>query len=543
MSGFFPLNSIQAQGGVKTINPFPVDYWSGPFTGNTIADALTAANASIPMGIRFRSMEVRLVVGSDTYKYWYYGGTANNNLVEFISRVVGPTGATGRDGITGPTGTFTGNYVESLNSLTGPLQISAGDFVRVEIVGGNTLKITALEATFDSDITASFALDKSFGKYVYGQRVPAANKTARDVIRDALLDAVNPLATLASSSSVQFNQTAINNVLNVTHTIRTIGATGASGFLDWRRNNTGSWARLASNLFNPNGANFSGSFTHGLSDTANNPNPFNYRYVVFDSRGASAEATLDIIPQQYVAPGGTLNQTAVNNRGGVIESDLRREKGNSQTTLSGSAVQLTPLVPLTGWFTESRQKINNTWSGWSTVSSGSFVGSNYTVPPHIHSPTTAANLNEIEYRLQVADTFFTGGQVVANPPTITFHNLIWYGPTSGPPTTSNHVRNGGLSAFNPGVIFNDPFEFNSGTTLTRMVVALPMPSLIDTVVDINASRASLKEQFLTANSSIGWSGLFTVDDYVGNSTGYNVYVYAFSTAYDPPGARIEVNRT
>jgi len=493
---------------------------------------------------RRRAVGMVVYVSSLNKYYNLVGGTANTDWQEFsLGGGAGTTGATGATGNKGETGAIPTDYVESLNSLTGPLQISAGDFVQIEIVGGNTLKITALEATFDSDITASFSTEKSFGKYTYGQRVPAANKTAREVIRDALLDSVNPLATLSSSSFVQFNQTNVSNVLNVTHTIRTIGATGATGVLEWRRNNSGSWTTLNSSLFNSSGTNFSGSHTHTLTDTAYNTQPFNYRYIVFDSRGASAEATFNITPHSYTGAAGTLNQTAVVNRGGVIESNLRRERGNSSTTLSGTVTQRTPLVPPSGWFTEFRQRISGSWSGWSTISSGSFAGSPYTVPSHTHNPTTAATLDEIQYRLQVTDGYDTDGYIATTNSSITFHNLIWYGPTSGPPTTSDHIRSGGLSAFNPGVITNDPFSFNSGTTLTRMVVALPAPSLIDTVVDLNASRATLKEQFLTANSSIGWSGLFTVNDYASNSTGYNVYLYAFSTAYAPPGAQIEVDRT
>jgi hypothetical protein len=191
-----PPGSFQFPAGFRTVNPVPVDYWSGPFTGDTVSAALTAANESIPVSARFRSLEVRIIVGSDTYKYWYYGGTADSDLIEFISTVVGPTGNTGNDGPvgatgftgygftaafvsgdgelyistlfpdgssgnersiglvrgsdgingergeTGATGTFTGNFVSTLNSLTGDITIVAGTNVGVE-VDGSTITISA----------------------------------------------------------------------------------------------------------------------------------------------------------------------------------------------------------------------------------------------------------------------------------------------------------------------------------------------------------------------------------------------------------------
>ena len=92
-----PPGSFQFPAGFRTVNPVPVDYWSGPFTGSTLANAIASANQQIPVSARFRSMEVRIIVGSDTYKYWYYGGTANSDLVEF-SPTVPQAGAEGPEG-------------------------------------------------------------------------------------------------------------------------------------------------------------------------------------------------------------------------------------------------------------------------------------------------------------------------------------------------------------------------------------------------------------------------------------------------------------
>jgi hypothetical protein len=69
--------------GIQPLNPVPTDSWSGPYEGATEDAAIAAANAAIPTGVRFKSMEVRLVVDGSAIKYWYKDGTANENLVPF----------------------------------------------------------------------------------------------------------------------------------------------------------------------------------------------------------------------------------------------------------------------------------------------------------------------------------------------------------------------------------------------------------------------------------------------------------------------------
>ena len=494
--------------------------------------------------------EVGMVVYVSTENKYYHlvGGTADSNWQEFVlGGGAGTTGATGATGEKGATGSIPTDYVESLNSLTGPLQISAGSNIQITVEGSNTLVITSLDATFDSDITASFAPEKSFGKYLYGQRVPSLGKTAVEVIRDALLDSVNPLATLTSSSTVAFNQTAVSNVLNVTHTIRTIGATGATGILQSRRNNTGSWTTLNSSLFNPSGSLFSGSHTHTLTDAAFGASgSFNYRYIVFDSGGASAEATLTITAAAYQTPSGNLTQTATDSRGGIIDSVTAREKGNTRTTLSGTCSRTNPLVPITEYVIEYRE---NGAGSWQRVTNGAISGnpSTFNIPSINH--TGVSTLNSVQYRLRVSDTFIdsrvsTGStaHTVETETPITFHNLIWFGPTAAPPTTSNHVRAGGLSAFNPGIITRNPFILVTGTVHQDFVVALPAPSTISSAIDTINAQQDLKAFFLTANSDIGWSGIASVNDFANNPTAYNVYNYHVNIPYSPE-TLISVTRT
>ena len=135
MSG---VTGVQLFYGIKPLNAVPVDTWSGPFSGATIGAAIALANSIIPSSLRFRTMTVRLLVGSESKLYWYYGATGDNDLVEmttsgsgggsggvtlfggtgitliesaagitiaFTETVgIGPTGNTGSTGATGATG-------------------------------------------------------------------------------------------------------------------------------------------------------------------------------------------------------------------------------------------------------------------------------------------------------------------------------------------------------------------------------------------------------------------------------------------------------
>ena len=97
------MAGFQLPFGIQPVNPVPVDYWSGPYTATTIQGAIDAANAAIPSGVRFQTMEVRLLVGSNggpytAYKYWYATGTGNSDLIQFSPNLTGfvpYSGATG----------------------------------------------------------------------------------------------------------------------------------------------------------------------------------------------------------------------------------------------------------------------------------------------------------------------------------------------------------------------------------------------------------------------------------------------------------------
>ena len=68
--------------GVQIVNPLPVDTWSGPYTG------LTEALNSIPIEIRYPTMEVRMLSENGNKIYWFKDGIEDIDLVPFATTVI-----------------------------------------------------------------------------------------------------------------------------------------------------------------------------------------------------------------------------------------------------------------------------------------------------------------------------------------------------------------------------------------------------------------------------------------------------------------------
>ncbi len=76
------MPGIDLPSGIKTLNPVPVEFWSGPYTGADETAAKLAANTAIPSAVRFLTMEVSLIIAGIGYKYWYKDGIADLDLVK-----------------------------------------------------------------------------------------------------------------------------------------------------------------------------------------------------------------------------------------------------------------------------------------------------------------------------------------------------------------------------------------------------------------------------------------------------------------------------
>mgnify|MGYP003339861735 FL=1 len=218
------------------------------------------------------------------------------------------------------------------------LNFDTADFV---ITNPNTGEAYVQGYRFPSDLTVSLSAGKTFGRYEDGDTIPSTGLTPAQVIELAIAEPIAPTVGLSSPTSINFNQTAISNVLNFSHTINSVGATVTSAVLEWRRGGVGAWTTLSTSL-SP-----SGTYTHNLTDTNFNAAAFNYRYTVTDSQSATNTVTFDITPIAYVAPSISLTITATTLTS--PESNLAREVGNVSSQLSGSITRNSPLIDLVNY--------------------------------------------------------------------------------------------------------------------------------------------------------------------------------------------------
>lgn len=119
---------LQLPYGIQPVNAVPVDSYSGPFTGSsdTVPSAITAANSGIPSALRFKSMEVRLLVEGKSRKFWYKDGVADTDLVEFIGGTGGYTGTDTYFYVTGSTGGVSGSLFGGDLTASGSIKALSG---------------------------------------------------------------------------------------------------------------------------------------------------------------------------------------------------------------------------------------------------------------------------------------------------------------------------------------------------------------------------------------------------------------------------------
>lgn len=242
-----------------------------------------------------------------------------------------------------------------------------------------------------------------FGKYLSGETIPAMGKNIDEFIEDVVTSALEPTVGLTSSTVVQFNQTDINNVLNLSYVINSLGGVVESVSLEWRRNNTGLWEELTddSDL---------DTFTHSLTDSNFNTHPFNYRYTVTDDKGGTKTVTLNITPTAYVAPTISSFSAGAN----------QRDRGNISSSLSGTISRESPLVDIIEY--QIQYKVNNgSWNDLGTSqsmdASGGGISGNHNDAP--------VNSDSLSYQVLVTDSYTT---TTLAGPTVTFlyRNLLGY---------------------------------------------------------------------------------------------------------------------
>jgi hypothetical protein len=372
-------------------------------------------------------------------------------------------------------------YSGSGGVFTNELELVVEDGLKKERDGN---KLIIKGQTFDSDLTVSLGEGRSFGRYASGETIPAQGKTFAELIQMAIVEPIAPTVSITTSTTVQFNQTSISNVINFSHTINSLNASTSAAILETRRGGTGAWTQISS------GTSASGTFTHTLTDTSFNTSAFNYRYVVTDSVGATATATLDITPAAYQAPTISLTVNAVSLTG--PEGALKREKGNIASTLSGTVTRNSSLVSLSS-YTLQRSIDNVNWSdigGQVAAGPGTF-----SIPSTSHNDADLIGASALYYRVKVMDAYqqhLSTTGVTGGNKTVNFLNIVTYGPSTSSITISAAVRSLGSRIFTDGT---NPFNLETGNTLKIFTVALPHPTTITQVLDLDALNTDVTAQY------------------------------------------------
>ena len=363
---------------------------------------------------------------------------------------------------------------------------------------------------FTEDLTVSLPNGKTFGKYETGTTIPASGKTPKQVIEMAIVEAIAPTVSLTSSSSVDFNETAVSNTLNFSHTINSLNATVTTASLEFRRGNTGAWSVISSSTSTPS------SFVHSFTDTAYNTDVMNYRYVVTDTAGGTATATKDIQPDTYSNPSVSISVVATSATS--PETNTSREKGNVSSTISSTVTRNETYVDLQSY--EIQYSLNN--GAYQVIDSGTIGPGNSAITPFLHNPVADNTADSIRYRIKVIDQYLDsiGSQRYSSVNTTNYNYLIYFGSESSAATTSNDVRGLSNKRF-PSA--GNTFDFNTGNTLRFFNVAIPDGETISSVIDLDALNANITSSYI--------NNPFNVQDFGGNNKLYNVYTMEVAVPY------------
>lgn len=396
------------------------------------------------------------------------------------------------------------------SSLSTTSSVNTSDYLLVEQNGFiNRSTVTNAQYKFPSDLTVSLTNNRTFGRYVNGAVIPASGKTPAEVISLAIVEPISPTVTLTSPTTILFNQTGINNVLNFTHTINSLNSTISLASLEWRRNGTGSWTTLSTSTGTPD------TFTHSLPDSSFNSQQFNYRRIVTDSVDASTTGTLNISPASYVAP--TISFTITGPDTTSPETSSIREKGNVSSSISGLITRNSANVNLTNYVIQ--YSVNS--GSWTNIGSSISISSSpHTIAATGHNPTSDKTASNIRYQIIVNDQFQA---TTSSTSTINFYNMIFYGSSSSAPNNSASVRDLSNKGFVAGSLkLGSPFDLNTGNTQSIYTVALP--SGLYTTVQVTDDDAL--DAIMPYNKSV-----FTVNDYGDTTRDYDVYTMTNAAPY------------
>jgi hypothetical protein len=229
---------LQIPFGIQPTNPLPVDTWSGPFYGTTLPEASARALSSIPLSVRFQSMEVRLVVGGQAYKYWFKGGINNWDLIDVSTAgatgFIGSTGATGFIGGTGSTGFIGGTGATGFIGSTGATGFSGGTGATgFQGATGATGLAGGTGATGFIGGTGATGFQGATGLGATGATgfIGATGATGFQGATGIAADIIPTITNYLSTNNVQISALTITNTFSGINSLTVRGNVSASGIL------------------------------------------------------------------------------------------------------------------------------------------------------------------------------------------------------------------------------------------------------------------------------------------------------------------------
>lgn len=371
---------------------------------------------------------------------------------------------------------------------------------------------------FSSDIQVALQANRTFGKYINGDVIPATNKTVSEVLLMSVSQELAPTLELSSLSNIGFGQTAVSNLLSYTYSINSLGATISSTLLEWKRDNSIFWTTLSTdtNLM---------SYRHSMTDAAFATQAFNYRYTVIDSQGGNSYVTKDITPASYVAP--SISLSVIGFTLSSIETNLKREIGNIESNITGTITRMSTNANLS-YFQVEYQKDGGSWQTLGSASSIAAASTSY--PFSIMTLNNSlSDATSIGYRVIVTDSYTTTTSDVV---TINFYNVIFYGDIATKITQGSSVRTLPSKIFTNGL---NPFTLSTGTANKVFCIAMPSTLSITDVIDLTAQSQIITNKYV--NSSI------MVPDFFGTGKLYNLYTMTNGTNYSDYTHLHQVTRT
>lgn len=498
-----------------------------PFS--SVAEAL----AEIPEEYRYDTMTVAIRISGQTQDWWFDGGITNDHLVQktssshnhddrYYTKTQSDTLLNGKSNVghnhddryyteteidtllAGIGGVEQFDTFESFPTIGNPKKLYVARLQNNRAYYWN-ISASAYRklGAYINNFVVSLSGGKRFLKWDSGQTVPAAGKTAEELLLEGAVEAINPTLTLTrTSAQPEFNQTSINNVISYTRVINSLGASVATASLEFW--NGSAWVVLSNDTNN-------GIFTHNLTVANFFLGTWQYRYIVVDTAGGTTTASLTFGPKAYVAPSISFSALA----GTLVspESHTVRERGNTSSTLQGSTTRNSPLVNISSY--QFAVSVNG--GAYSNIGSSvalAAAGGSFT--PLADSTNSASSVT-VTYRVTITDAYTTTQATY----TITYKYIMFFGDVDvSAPLNSATIRGLQRRFWDAG----SPFTFNTGTTNRRFIVAMDSARGLSQALDTN-NNVDLTSVFV--------NNTFNVNDAGGNATIYNNYVYTNAIPYNP----------